>query len=33
MTCANAGKMGLVNSGMTNPMRPALRLRSRVGRS
>ena len=33
MTCANAGKMGLSSSGTTRPTRPALRLRSRAGRS
>ncbi len=33
MTCANAGKIGLVSSGITSPIRPAERRRSRAGRS
>ena len=33
MTCANAGKIGLSSSGTTRPTSPALRLRSRAGRS
>ncbi len=33
MTCANAGKIGLVSSGMSSPTSPLLRRRSRTGRS
>ena len=33
MTCANAGKIGFSSSGTTRPTSPALRRRSRLGRS
>src|SRR3954452_1517461 len=33
ITWAKAGKIGLINSGITSPIRPADRRRSRVGRS
>src|SRR3954470_1844702 len=33
ITCANAGKIGLISSGITSPINPADRRRNRVGRS